>query len=206
MTALKLAIGMAIVFATAGSMTATFVMPRGNSWGLRVSIVVSRTVRLVAVAITRPIRSFERKDTVLAMVAPVALLGQLVVFLGLFLVGYAIALWPYTTSFAVATKLAASQLFTVGLADTGGPGNSTLEDLGRRHWCHRDCSPDRLPARDLPGVQQARGARDLDGEPGGVAGADLNYSSAISWWRASMPCLPSTETGRCGRRTSPRAT
>lgn len=129
MTALKVIAGMAIVLATAGSVTATLVTPRGNSWGLRVAILVNRSVRLVCVAIARPIRSYKRKDAVLATMAPVALLGQLAVFLGMFLVGYAIALSGYTSSFGGALKLSASQLFTAGLAHVGGPGNSALEVL-----------------------------------------------------------------------------
>ncbi|MHB1988738.1 MAG: hypothetical protein ACYCSF_12280 [Acidimicrobiales bacterium] len=127
MTALRVVLGLAIVAATGGSMTATFVTPRGKPWGIRIASLVNRTVRLIGVSLARPIRRFERKDAVLATIGPACLLAQLATFLGLFLLGFTIALWPYASSLGSAFSLASAQLFTVGLVHVRGRGNSALE-------------------------------------------------------------------------------
>lgn len=129
MDSLVTALGLVIVVATFASMTATFVLPRRASLGLRLAFTVNRAVRAVLVRIARPVRSLQAKDTILAVIAPAALLGQLATFLALFLVGYAVALWPSAGSFASAISLSATQVFTAGIAAAGSPGNTTIEVL-----------------------------------------------------------------------------
>jgi hypothetical protein len=107
-------------------MVATLVLPRGRSTFQIIGVSVTRSVRLVMVAISRMIKDFPLKDGILATIGPVSLLAQLAVFLGLFLVGYSIALWPYAGSFDVALREAGASLFTIGLAHAGGPSSDVL--------------------------------------------------------------------------------
>lgn len=124
---LKVALGLALVLLTFGSMVSTFVLPRGSSATLQVSRVVTKWVRLLGALLARLVRKFERREGLLAAIAPVALLTQLVVFLALLLVGFGVALWPYASSFPDALELSASSLFTATLAHVHGPGNSAIE-------------------------------------------------------------------------------
>jgi hypothetical protein len=124
---LEMAIGLAVVVATFGSVTSTFVVPRSRPGAYRVAVLVNRFVLFTALVITRGVREYERKDSVLAFVAPVALLGQLVVFLLLFLAGYSVALLPYASSLPAAIELAASSLFTATLAHVAATGDATIE-------------------------------------------------------------------------------
>lgn len=84
---------------------------------------------MAGLALARPLGSLAAKDAVLAMIGPAALLGQLACFLGLFLIGYAVALWPYAASLPGAVDLAAAHLFTGGLAHVSGRGNAAIEVL-----------------------------------------------------------------------------
>lgn len=126
----KIALGLALVVMTFASLTATFVMPRSRAGGIRVPVLVTRSVRLVAVAVAKPIHDYARRDWVLAFVGPAALLAQLAAFLGLFLIGFAVALWPYAPSFPVAVELASSSLFTATLAHVSAAGDPAIEVLG----------------------------------------------------------------------------
>jgi hypothetical protein len=118
--------GLLIVIATAAAMIATVVMPRGRSVPQLLGGSVTRAVRFVVVMISRLFDEFARKDAVLATIGPLAMLAQLLVFLGLFLVGYAVAMEPYAKSFGLALREAGSSEFTVGLAHVSGSSNSAL--------------------------------------------------------------------------------
>jgi len=123
---LRIAIGLALVVLTGASMVSTLVMPRGKSRFQLIGLLTQRSVRFVVVSICRPIRDFETKDSILATIGPFALLMQLAVFLGLFLIGYSLAQWPYAGSYLVALREAGSSMFTIGLAHVGGPSNDIL--------------------------------------------------------------------------------
>jgi hypothetical protein len=127
MAVFEIALGLVIVAVTFASVTATFVMPRSRPGRFRVAVLVNRMVRGVAVLLTRPLQDYAAKDAVLAFVAPTALLGQLVVFLGLFLLGFTIALVPYAPSFTVAVEVAASSLFTATLAHVPASGDAPIQ-------------------------------------------------------------------------------
>ncbi len=129
MHAFELVAGLVVVVSTFVSMTATFVVPRRASWGMRLAFMVNRGVRYAGVRLAGLFGSLRAKDTVLATIAPLALLGQLASFLALFLLGYSVALTASAGSFASAARLASSQLFTAGIASRSGPGNSGIEVL-----------------------------------------------------------------------------
>ncbi len=123
---MRIAVGLLIVAVTWASMVSTLVTPRGRSPFQAIGGTVSRLTRAGIVAISRLFANFEVKDAILATIGPLAMLAQLVAFLGLFLVGYSIALWPYATEYVVAVREAASSMFTIGLAHVGGPSSDVL--------------------------------------------------------------------------------
>jgi hypothetical protein len=123
---LRIVIGLVIVALTWASMISTLVTPRGRSPFQAVGGMVSRVTRTVIVAISRMFTNYEIKDSILATIGPLVLLAQLVAFLGLFFVGYSIALWPYATQYLVAVREAGSSMFTIGLAHVGGPSSDVL--------------------------------------------------------------------------------
>ena len=123
---LRIALGLTLVLVTGASMVSTLVLPRGNSHFQWIGALTSRSVRFVVVMISRPFKDFEHKDSLLATIGPLILLTQLAVFLGLFLIGYSLAVWPYAGPYVVALREAGSSLFTIGLAHVGGPTNDIL--------------------------------------------------------------------------------
>lgn len=126
---LRIACGLVIVVASFASMTATFVVPRRASWGLRLAYIVNRAMRAAGVRLAGLMPSLEAKEAVLAVIGPAALLGQLATFLCLFVVGYGIALWPSVGSLPHAMVLSATQVFTAGIAAVAGHPNGTIEVL-----------------------------------------------------------------------------
>ena len=70
----------------------------------------------------------------LAPAAPVALLAQLAVWLGFFVLGYAFMLEPTTHGFSAAFTQAAVTLFSVGTAHAGGPPNRTVDIAAGATW------------------------------------------------------------------------
>jgi hypothetical protein len=70
---------------------------------------------------TRRVRSYPRRDRMLATQAAVALVSQLVAWLALFLAGYTLILWPvHGRSITGAFIEAGSSLFTLGFAEPPG--------------------------------------------------------------------------------------
>jgi hypothetical protein len=121
------AIGILIVGATAASVVASLVLPRAA--GQRVSLIVNRTVRLAFITASRLASSYETKDAILAPTGPIAVLAQLVTFLGLFVIGYGLMLWPWTGNLTLGLREAGLSLFSIGTAHVGGPTNDTLVGL-----------------------------------------------------------------------------
>ena len=81
-------------------MVFTLVLPAAPPGIERLSLVVNRdrALRLPRRVALRP-RRYEVKDAMLAPAAPVALLAQLAVWLGFFVLGYACMLEPTTHGF-----------------------------------------------------------------------------------------------------------
>ena len=70
---------------------------------------------------------YERKDRLLALLAPVSLLMMLVIWLLLFLVSYTLIFWPLVGDLATGFDLAGSSLFTLGFAALHQGGPTALE-------------------------------------------------------------------------------
>jgi hypothetical protein len=66
---------------------------------------------------------YEDRDRVLAFQAPVVLAALLISWLGAYLVGFGLVLWPVVGNLAAALRESGSSLFTLGFASTnrGGP-------------------------------------------------------------------------------------
>jgi hypothetical protein len=128
------AIGLAIVVITAANVVFTLVLPRRPTGIERLSLVVNRTVRMVFLALSRPAKSYEVKDAVLAPAAPVALLAQLAVWLSFFVVGYAFMIETTTHRFSDAFVQSAVSLFSVGTSHSGGPANRPVDIAAGATW------------------------------------------------------------------------
>jgi hypothetical protein len=113
--------GVAVLAGTVASVVGTLVVPRGID--SRISRACERTVDAGYVLITKPVRSFERRDRILAWQAPVTLLLRLGVWMGLLVFGYALVLLPLVPGRAFhSIGEAGSSIFTLGYSP---PSNTT---------------------------------------------------------------------------------
>jgi hypothetical protein len=113
-------VGLVIVVGTFGSVVGTIVLPRRVR--SRIAFVVWRVVATPFMAAAGRMRRYEAKDRLLGLLGPVSLLALLAAWLLLFLVGYALVLWPLTGDGVMAAlRLAGSSLFTLGLAASPEP-------------------------------------------------------------------------------------
>lgn len=126
--------GLIVVVFTSASVLFTIVLHREPRGFERLSSMVNRAVLLAFIGIARSARTYERKDAFLAPVAPVALVGQLAVWAGCFIVGYALMLEDTTHNFASALAQASGALFTVGTIDLSGRANFALDIAAGATW------------------------------------------------------------------------
>ncbi len=115
-------VGGVLVLGTASSVVSSLVVPRRSR--SRVPVLVDRLVDAAYRAVCRPLRSFARRDAVLATQASTTILLQLAVWLLLFLTGFSLLLWPLDgRGLGHAAAQAGSSLFTLGYA---GPDSGAL--------------------------------------------------------------------------------
>jgi hypothetical protein len=134
MSGLVFALGLVIVLVTAANVVFTLVLPRRPAGIERLSLVVNRTVRYIFLVLSRAARSYEVKDALLAPAAPVALLAQLAVWLGFFVLGYAFMIEPTTHRFSDAFVQSAVSLFSVGTSHAGGAPNRPVDIAAGATW------------------------------------------------------------------------
>ena len=98
-------VGGLLVITAGGSVIGTIIVPRPSGGSLTRSVdwLANGAFRLVLA----PVASFRRRDRILAGQAAAILLAQLIAWLGIFFVGYALLLWPFlhagiTTAFTTA--------------------------------------------------------------------------------------------------------
>ena len=115
---LSVAGGLLIVLAASMSVLATLVIPRGIP--SRISVLVGRRiVRGAFLTVARRFDSYETKDRILALAAPVALLSIFATWLVLYLLAYALLIWGFAAgAFADAVRESGSSLFTLGFASS----------------------------------------------------------------------------------------
>lgn len=121
------AVGVAVVLTTIFSVLGTLVVPRGiSSW---ISRGCERAVDALFLIGTRWVRTFVRRDRVLAWQAPVALLVRLAAWLGLLVIGYGLVLLPIAPGSAWnAFSEAGASLFTLGF-DVPSNTSTTVFDF-----------------------------------------------------------------------------
>jgi hypothetical protein len=122
------AAGLLVVMATLLSVAGTLVVPRA------VFSPASRMVEWlldgVFRVITKPVRSFERRDAILSWQAPMSLLFRLAAWLGMLIVAFALLLLPSMKGhLGQAFSEAGSSVFTLGYAAPSSGGSTTLEYL-----------------------------------------------------------------------------
>jgi hypothetical protein len=124
---LAVALGLAVVVMTATSVLRNLVVPRRLHSKLRLTVSVAVAAPFRAVADRS--RVYERRDSIMAWAAPVAILSLLLSWLLFFLVGYALLVYGTSTlTFPVALREAGSSLFTLGFASTDR-GQLTVVDF-----------------------------------------------------------------------------
>lgn len=108
-------LGIALLLATVNSVIRTLVVPRVAS--SRISAMVTIGTLWVFTAVARRLRTYRRRDSLLAFAGPLILIGLLVVWLALYWLSYALIMQMIEDmSFAVAVREAGSSLFTLGYA------------------------------------------------------------------------------------------
>jgi hypothetical protein len=120
--------GLLLVFSTLMSVAGTLVVPRAvNS---PVSLTVEWFLDVTFLVITKPVRTFERRDRILSWQAPMSLLFRLAVWLGMLILGFALLLLPSLKGhLGQAFSEAGSSVFTLGYAVPASGDSTTLEYL-----------------------------------------------------------------------------
>jgi hypothetical protein len=111
--------GALLVLAAWWSVVGTLIVPRAVP--SRLARWVSYAVIAVYRLITTPVTDYRRRDRILATQAPAILVTQLAAWLGFFLAGFMLLLWPVNgRSITAALTEAGSSLFTLGFAEPAG--------------------------------------------------------------------------------------
>jgi len=113
-----------IILAVWVNMAVTLLIPRGRVGFLK---VVDRFVDRGYTVVLRPVRSWERRDGLLASEPAVTLGALLVTWLAGFVVGFGLLLWLPGGSFPAALREAGSSLFTLGFADRSAAAPSVID-------------------------------------------------------------------------------
>ncbi len=123
---LAVIVGLSIIAGTIVSVVKTLVVPR-RAWSL-VPRTVEATTTWVFMKIARRMRSYDLIDRFLGFLGPSVLILQLLVWLGLLVLGFALLLIPSTDTFALAVAHSGSSTFTLGITSRD-PGATTAIDV-----------------------------------------------------------------------------
>jgi hypothetical protein len=127
-------VGLVVVVLTCASILFTMVLPRRPGIFELPSMAVILVTRWLFVTLSRLVTTYERKDSVLAPMGPVAVVGQLVMWALLLIIGFALMLESTTHSFGDAFVQSSVSLFTVGADHTGGTRNDTIDIAAGAIW------------------------------------------------------------------------
>jgi hypothetical protein len=111
---LGFAVGLGLVLATAISVLETTVVPRGSR--SRLTAFVLRVVTLPMRIAASQMDDYEARDRFRAYASAGYVVSILLVWVVLFLAGFALMLWPWSTSLASAFRTAGSSMVTLGFA------------------------------------------------------------------------------------------
>ncbi len=125
---LAAAVGVLLVATAAGSVIGTLIVPRSvASWLTR---RVDQVVNAVYVLITRPIRSYRRRDRILATHAAALLLAQIAAWLGILFIGFSLIFWPLVHGgITSAFRLAGPGLWEIGSYGAKGGLQEAILDI-----------------------------------------------------------------------------
>lgn len=126
--------GLMIVILMVISVLFILVLPRRPTGLQRLTSGVNRVVRLVFVIFSRLAKTYEGKDSILAPMAPVAVIAQLIFWAACLSVGFALMLIPTTHSFWLGLTQGITSLFTVGAFHMGGQTNSAIDIAAGATW------------------------------------------------------------------------
>jgi hypothetical protein len=119
-------LGGLIIVAVWVNVAVTLLIPRGRVGFIK---VVDRLVDRGYTAVLRPVRSWERRDGLLASQPAVTLGALLASWLAGFVAGFGLLLWLPGGSFPAALREAGSSLFTLGFADRSAAAPSVIDFL-----------------------------------------------------------------------------
>jgi hypothetical protein len=117
-----------LVIVAARSVIGTIIVPRPTgSWLIR---SVDKAVDVTYQMATKPIKeNYRTRDRILASEAAVILLVQLIAWLGLFFIGFALLLWPFVDGgITSAFTTVGPAVWFIGSATTSGVGERAIED------------------------------------------------------------------------------
>jgi hypothetical protein len=120
--------GALLVIFAGGSVIGTIIVPR--QVGSPLTRWVDWLMDVIFHLLIKPVRSYKRRDRILAAQAAAILLVQLIAWLMIFFVGYALLLWPFlpggiTTAFSTAGPA----LWEIGSVEVSGAGPRTILDI-----------------------------------------------------------------------------
>ncbi len=120
------AAGLLLLGFTLHSIVTTVIMPRSSRSGI--TLKTWQMVQHVFIFVANRQPGYERKDRILALLAPISLLAALVTWLLLLFVSYGLLFWPLIPgSLGDAMFLSGSSMFTLGVASARQPGPILLE-------------------------------------------------------------------------------
>ena len=170
MTALRwvgFAVGVLLALFTWSSVIRTLVVPRATSSWLARTVAV--LVRRPVLALARQSDSYELRDRLLAPLPPVVLLMQLISWISLFIIAFALMLWPSLHSFPQALKASGSDIFTLGYVPADGKGRRRSRSwpgpaVSSSSRCRSATCP-RSTARSTAARRWSRSLQSRAGEP-----------------------------------------
>jgi hypothetical protein len=120
-------VGVFLIVSTSTSVMRQLIIPRARMGpiGRAVDQVVDVAFQLV----TRRVRVYARRDSILAAQAATFLLVQLMVWLAAYLVAFALLIWPTTHHLGVAFRESGSSMFTLGFVAPAGARTTALDIL-----------------------------------------------------------------------------
>lgn len=120
--------GAALLLVTLGSILRNVVVPRGL--GSLLTKAVWRSLRRVLTSLAVPADRYERRDRVLAWLAPLVLVGELFLWLAAVFAAYGLLMYAFTTlDWASSVREAGSSMFTVGFASNARSQLNSLDFL-----------------------------------------------------------------------------
>jgi hypothetical protein len=118
--------GVILVLWAAASVIGTLIVPRPV--GNKLTLAIDGAVNAVFGLAIRQVADYKRRDRILATEAAAFLLCQLIAWLMIFYVGFALLLWPFVTGVTSAFTTAGPAIWEIGPSPARGAGQRAIED------------------------------------------------------------------------------